>query len=662
MQEEACEKIEEFTRRKVPLDMLVIDTDWREPSDLASGCGYNVNKELFPDMKGFLSYAHERGVDVMFNDHPLPTSSANDAFDGDEIVFREKNLKAFLDMGLDVWWFDRNWGHPFDYPFQPMRKEIIGMYLYHDVTERFYSETQDKSRRNRRPMIMANVSEINNGTYLGIRESSSHRYPVQWSGDIPCTLESLKTEVENAVRCANSAVSWYSSDIGGHVGTPTRDDFIRWYQYGCLSPVLRPHSTVTSLKTREPWVYDEECFEICSAYVNMRYRLMPLIYTQAYKAYRDGTGLILPLSFAFPDDETTKGVYSAYAIGKGLVVSPVTEDTLRRYLTKKEFPCGMKARFYRGKKLGGEVLSEKTYDEINFLLTSGEKLEPELPSTHFCAVFEGKIRLLGRENLYVSSDDGVRVYIDGKLVVDDWNDHGMVENFVIETEPEKTYDCRIEYYQGENEAGLKLFTLTKRDASFYLPKRRFVEAFGGEIVEGGKVVDSARNIRETPAFVLEGAVIPLAGRVEKAKYMKLDELTLEYYPSKSQKYSDILYEDDGLTTAYKTGAFATTVYSADYDEKNGRYELKISATNVGEGYSLGFEKRKITVKLVAPNGLAIEKALVDGKSARLDAYAKDGSVYPFLSDVSSPAGECFVLTFEADVLSEHVVEFYEKKS
>ena len=104
-EEEAKQVILDYEKHNVPLDVMVIDTDWRS---CENGWGYDINTNLFPNMKRFLDFAHEHGVEIMFNDHPEPVNGAH-VFKPEEIEYREKNLQSLMEKGLDIWWYDRNW-------------------------------------------------------------------------------------------------------------------------------------------------------------------------------------------------------------------------------------------------------------------------------------------------------------------------------------------------------------------------------------------------------------------------------------------------------------------------------------------------------------------------------------------------------------------------
>lgn len=91
-EEEAKQLILDYEKHDVPLDVMVIDTDWRS---CENGWGYDINTKLFPDMKRFFDFAHSHGVEVMFNDHPEPVNDAQ-VFAPEEIEYRERNLQSLM--------------------------------------------------------------------------------------------------------------------------------------------------------------------------------------------------------------------------------------------------------------------------------------------------------------------------------------------------------------------------------------------------------------------------------------------------------------------------------------------------------------------------------------------------------------------------------------
>ena len=293
-EEEAKRLILDYEKHNVPLDVMVIDTDWRS---CENGWGYDINTKLFPDMKRFFDFAHEHGVEVMFNDHPEPVNGAQ-VFAPEEIEYRERNLQSLMEKGLDIWWYDRNWATKLVSPTDGVNPETFGLYLFCEVPRNFWRKKSGNGEVYRRPVIMGNVDNIANGCYAEIYSSASHRYSIQWTGDIQSDPDALAQEVATMIRTGNNAIPYCNADCGGHLGNPNKEGFIRWMQFGTLSPVFRPHCTNYVKPFREPWAYDEQTLDIVREYNNLRYRLLPVIYKNAYEAYENGEPIFRSLGWA----------------------------------------------------------------------------------------------------------------------------------------------------------------------------------------------------------------------------------------------------------------------------------------------------------------------------------------------------------------------------
>ena len=168
-------------------------------------------------------------------------------------------------------------------PEPNLNKEVWGMRLYHDTTARVRPE--------QRPLIMANVDGIDNGIRKRPMDVAAHRFPFQWTGDIGPGFDFLRRAVENAVYSgAQSLFPYESDDLGGHVANPTPEQYIRWIEYGALSPIYRPHCTHNL--ERMPWVFGPEAENVARRFVNLRYRLLPVFYAAAHENYETGEPLL----------------------------------------------------------------------------------------------------------------------------------------------------------------------------------------------------------------------------------------------------------------------------------------------------------------------------------------------------------------------------------
>ncbi len=306
-EETALQVVDTFRKKEIPLDVFVADTDWR----VGASCGYQVNTNLFPDMRRFTQRAHEKNVYLMYNDHPEPVGTH--AMDPKELRYRREGLTSLLDMGADVWWFDRNWHTVLQAPVEGLNKEVWGMRLYHDVTQ--------AHRPDRRPLIMSNVDGINNGSLDSPSHPAAHRFPIWWTGDTVGEWKYLRLGVENGVDSGIlSLLPYVNEDLGGHHGALEAEFYTRFMQYGAFSPVARIHCT-TSV-SRYPWQYGDEIERTVGGYFRLRYRLLPLLYAAAYEAHRSGTPILRRCDLEWPQHPEARD-NTQYLFGKDLLVAPI---------------------------------------------------------------------------------------------------------------------------------------------------------------------------------------------------------------------------------------------------------------------------------------------------------------------------------------------------
>lgn len=656
-EDQAKQLIYDYEAHRFPLDVMVIDTDWRS---CEHGWGYDINTKLFPDMKRFLDFAHAHGVEVMFNDHPEPVDGAH-VFEPQEIAYREKSLQSLLEKGLDIWWYDRNWGTKLVSPSDGVPHETLGLYLFQDITKHYYQRVWGNKDVYRRPVVMGNAVDVSTGNYLTIKDSASHRYSIQWTGDIGSDLGVIAQEIENIIKCGNNAVPYLNSDCGGHIGDPDKCEFIRWMQYGVLSPVYRPHCTNTVERTREPWMYDRETIEIVREYNNFRYRLLPVIYKNAYEAYRTGEPIFKSLGFEYPDDKTAIADLREYMLGNDILISPVSGE-YPFSVDKKCYTKPVKATYYNGRELQGELIASAEYKKLDIVLnhTSPEK---GVPVYDFSARFETVLKFPQAVTLYIRCDDGATVWIDGEKVLEDKTLHAAWVFELKQLEPNREYKIEIEYFQAGGEACCELLSKNIVDKNIdvrktYLPAGKWLDVFGGKVVGGENTVSREYGLREMPLFVRLGAVLPLAYEASNTKEQKWNRLVFDWYADKNASDEGMLYEDDAETTAYKLGKFRTTEYKAGYCKDCNAYVLNIEQARGEFDGDKCFAEREMTVKLHLLDGEQIGRVTVNGEQSAFKVVKKDNAVFPLNVGESAPDSDVALVTFNAQVEKACEIKFY----
>lgn len=172
--------------------------------------------------------------------------------------------------------------------------------------------------------------------------AGSHRYPGQWGGDAESTVAGLQATLRGGLSHALSNPGFWSHDIGGFFGPElTPGLYVRWAQFGALSPLMRAHG----LRPREPWEFGDEALEICRRWIRLRYSLLPTLWQAAGDVERRGLPMLRPLWLAFPDDPFAAAVDDEFLLGNDLLVAPVLDDEMRTVTRRVYLPAGRWHRF-----------------------------------------------------------------------------------------------------------------------------------------------------------------------------------------------------------------------------------------------------------------------------------------------------------------------------
>ena len=154
--------------------------------------------------------------------------------------------------------------------------------------------------------------------------AGSQRYSAGFSGDTLSTFDSLRVSVEISQHMGLSGQVQFGHDIGGFLGTPSAELYLRWLAFDSYTPFFRTHSYDPN-NPREPWMYGEPYTTMARTIINQHYHILPYLYSLMETASRAGDGVLVPLFYYFPADTVTYSQDQEYMLGPSLLVAPVLQ-------------------------------------------------------------------------------------------------------------------------------------------------------------------------------------------------------------------------------------------------------------------------------------------------------------------------------------------------
>jgi alpha-D-xyloside xylohydrolase len=207
--------------------------------------------------------------------------------------------------------------------------------------------------------------------YAGVQRNAA----AVWSGDVNPNWETFRRQIPAGLNLSVSGVPYWTTDIGGFVvANPDdpayRELFMRWFEFGTFCPIFRVHGTRTT-NQNELWSYGPEAQQTLVAYDKLRYRLMPYIYSLAWKTTDEGYTIMRPLVMDFREDVRAQNIGDTFMFGPALLVAPVTEQaaTARHlYLPEAKW-----YDFWSGESVAGgqAVTAEAPMDRIPLYVRAG---------------------------------------------------------------------------------------------------------------------------------------------------------------------------------------------------------------------------------------------------------------------------------------------------
>jgi len=331
-QQDFIDIVNEIKANDIPIDVMVIDMDWHRngktgSTDNTEWTGWSWNKALFPDPAGFISWLHRQNLKTTLNLHPADgvfpkednydkLAAALKVTDGQTIPWNIENkqfyqeffkyiLRPLENMGVDFWWIDwQQW--------MIARNEAnLGNTFW--LNHVFF--TDKKLQHKGRPLIFHRWGGLGN-----------HRYQIGFSGDTHATFSSLAFQPYFTATASNVGYGYWSHDIGGHQQSGDNDPelYLRWIQYGVFSPIMRTHATNAPHIERRIWRYPN--FPLMRQALELRYSLIPYIYTYSRYAYDTGISLCRPMYYDYPENDEAYRYEGQYMFGNDILVAPIVKS------------------------------------------------------------------------------------------------------------------------------------------------------------------------------------------------------------------------------------------------------------------------------------------------------------------------------------------------
>ena len=379
------ETVKEFRKRNLPMDVIV--QDWQYWGDRGWGVP-QFDTLNYSNPSGFIKELHDLnahfnvsiwsnpdknsviGKEYVAKNRFIPNSKWLDYFNPETRKEYWNTLKTnMFDNGVDSWWMDA---------VEPENDALKGAKTYLGVGDFFrltyplmvsqaVYEGQRKTSSDKRVCILTRSAFCGQQRY-GI---------INWSGDIGCTWDVFRNQIVAGLNYAITGLPYWTTDIGGffrpgnaqYTDEKYHELLTRWYQWGAFCPIFRIHGYMTET---EPWKYGAEVEENMRKMLNLRYRLLPYIYSEAWQVTKNGSTIMRPLVMDFNGDTTAVSQAYEYMFGKAFLVAPITEANVNHrdvYLPKAA--CWFD--FWTGKRFeGGKTVSaDAPLDKIPLFVKAG---------------------------------------------------------------------------------------------------------------------------------------------------------------------------------------------------------------------------------------------------------------------------------------------------
>jgi alpha-D-xyloside xylohydrolase len=613
-----------FRENQFPLDYIVQDWQYWGGDKDGTWSGMIWDKDRYPDPRSLTATLHgQLHVKLMNsiwpsigNDTALAKeldakglrfaplhwisqkARVYDAFSAEGRAIYFKHIKqGLLDVGVDALWMDGT------------EVEVGG--ACHDPTEveadikGLGSNALGDFTRYLNPYSLMTTK----GTYEGQRATSNKRVftltrsawagqqryaAVPWSGDTTASWTTFRNQIAGGLNVSMAGLPYWTQDTGGFFvnfeggerNPEYRELFARWHQFAIFNPIYRIHGTSIE---REPYIFktlDPPMYQSLLSAAQLRYRLLPYIYSLAWKTTAQGYTMMRGLSMDFPDDLRVRKLQDELMFGPAFLVHPVTRAMFHigdppaatippEALRTPDGKPGVAVEYFEGTNLERSV-STLVDSKIDYTWP-GPPLANPPPGLKSLNDFSGRWQgfvLIPEDGEYefgVEADDGFRLWLNDQIVVQDWSNGPLrYKRARINLKKGQRLPMRLEYFQGRLARGLRLAWRTPQDRreiartaakadnimETYLPAgAQWYDFWTHQLLSGGQTVRSEVSLQTLPLFVRAGSIVPMGPVVQYATDQRDAPYEIRIYSGANARFT--VYEDDNETYDYERGQRAT---------------------------------------------------------------------------------------------------------
>jgi alpha-D-xyloside xylohydrolase len=432
-QQELLDVVAKYRENHIPIDGIIQDWQYWSPFPWGS---HQFDTNRYPDPAAMIQKLHAENVHILISVWPkfdLDTKNFNELERADALyiatlpewydpkkmekwydpfdpigrrIYWEQISKELFSYGFDGWWLDASepelgghWGEYRDYKTAAgLGAQVFNAYPLLHTTAVYQGQRAENS--DKRVLILTRSA------YAGQQRNSA----IAWSGDVQGKWDVFAHQIPAGLNFSLSGIPYWNTDIGGFwSGDPKDADyqelFTRWLQFGAFCPMFRVHGTN---HPKEMWRFDDATQKILISYDQLRYHLLPYIYSVAWQVTHENYSMMRPLVMDFREDTNVFNVDDQFLFGPALMVNPVVKASK----THREvyLPEGTTwTDFWTGKSYaGGQTIDTASPIETLPLFVRAGSIMPYGPSVEYAMEKADPIEL----RIYRGADGDFTLYED----------------------------------------------------------------------------------------------------------------------------------------------------------------------------------------------------------------------------------------------------------